>query len=175
VQAAKQLEKSGVNAIVLPCNTLHVFAKAIQQAVDIPFINIIDTALQQLEKQGINRVGLLGTAITTKSTLFARRTLNIKFVLPTHFQQKLLDKEFYQRVAHGRSETLQKAVKQIVHVFLCADVHDVLLASTDLHNECEKLPSLRIHDTLQMLAKRTARFFISNHCDIVKGSYIWTK
>ncbi|MBX7250156.1 MAG: amino acid racemase [Caulobacteraceae bacterium] len=41
---ARGLEAQGAELLVMPCNTAHAFAEAIQQAVDIPLINLIDVA-----------------------------------------------------------------------------------------------------------------------------------
>jgi len=34
-------------------------------------------------------------------------------------------------------------------------VHDVLLACTDFHGLCPNIPSIRIHDTLEILVQAT--------------------
>ncbi len=48
VDMALGLEKSGASLICIACNTAHAFAPAIREAIRIPFIDMIDSALQDV-------------------------------------------------------------------------------------------------------------------------------
>ena len=160
VDAAIHLERMGVDTIVLPCNTLHIFADDIQRSIKIPFVNIIKTVLKTLKTKNIRKIGLLGTLITINNNLF-KSTHETKFILPNRVLQTQLDMGFHQRVVHGTSEKLHDSVKRIINTFEKQNIHDVLLASTDLHDSCSNRSNLRILDTLEILAKRTARLFFA--------------
>ncbi len=152
VDAARQLEEIGVDAVVLPCNTLHVFAHDIAKSIKIPFGNIVNVTLEALRKQKIQRVGLLGTSVTVNENIFASE---IQCIPPPASMQKLLNKGFHERVVHGSSRIIKNAVKQSLRFFKRAGINDVLLASTDLHGDCPDTLKIRIHDTLDILVDAT--------------------
>ena len=60
---ARQLHAAGAVALAMPCNTAHHYAQQISDAVDIPFLNMVDLAVAQaLTLSGsAARVGLLGS------------------------------------------------------------------------------------------------------------------
>lgn len=47
---ARQLESAGAAALAMPCNTAHHYAAAITDAVDIPFLNIVELAASHASK-----------------------------------------------------------------------------------------------------------------------------
>lgn len=62
--AARQLERGGAELVILATNTMHRVCKAIEQAIDVPFLHIADPTGAALRSAGIERVGLLGTRYT---------------------------------------------------------------------------------------------------------------
>jgi len=66
VSAAQNLEKSGAELIVICTNTMHITADKVQKYIGIPILNIIDVTAEQILKNGLSRVGLLGTIFTMK-------------------------------------------------------------------------------------------------------------
>src|SRR6476646_2684630 len=62
--ACESLKKSGVDSIVLCANTAHLFADKLQETIKIPIIHIAVETAKAVTKQGLKKVGLLGTKIT---------------------------------------------------------------------------------------------------------------
>ncbi len=56
---ARQLERSGAELMVMPCNTAHAFQGDIEAAISIPFVSIIDETVAACA--GCSAVGLLAT------------------------------------------------------------------------------------------------------------------
>ncbi|MGH8253316.1 MAG: aspartate/glutamate racemase family protein, partial [Steroidobacteraceae bacterium] len=63
-QQAAVLERAGAEALVLCTNTLHKVAAAIQSAISIPLLHIVDPTVAAVRAAGISRVGLLATRFT---------------------------------------------------------------------------------------------------------------
>ena len=72
--AARHLERSGADFIIICSNTGHRRAKDIQAAVRIPILHIADSVGSAVAAAGVRRVGLLGTNPTMEDT-FIRDTL----------------------------------------------------------------------------------------------------
>lgn len=56
---AVQLQSSGANFIVMPCNTAHAFQRDIEAAIEIPFVSIIDETVAACS--AYETIGLLAT------------------------------------------------------------------------------------------------------------------
>jgi aspartate racemase len=69
-QSAQRLERAGAEAIFLATNTMHNVADKIVDAVDLPFIHIAEPTADALLADGIQTVGLLGTAFTMEMPFY---------------------------------------------------------------------------------------------------------
>jgi aspartate racemase len=63
-KACENLKKSGAEAIALGANTAHLYADEIQEKIQLPIIHIATATASEIKKNGITKVGLLGTKFT---------------------------------------------------------------------------------------------------------------
>jgi len=70
---AATLERGGAEGLVLCTNTLHRVAPAIEGAVSIPLLHIVDPTAEAARRAGMKRLGLLGTRFTMEATFYAER------------------------------------------------------------------------------------------------------
>src|ERR1700761_3424540 len=63
-EAAAGLERSGADAVIMCCNTMHCATPDIERAIRVPFLHIADPLGQALRNAGLHRVALLGTSHT---------------------------------------------------------------------------------------------------------------
>jgi aspartate racemase len=63
VRMARNLERAGVDALAMPCNTAHAYAPAIRGAVTIPLLDMVDLTVDRLTTMtaASARVGLLAS------------------------------------------------------------------------------------------------------------------
>src|SRR5690606_10255022 len=61
INAARQVERGGADCLIICSNTMHRMADDVQNAVDIPLIHIADATAIAIKKQGLSKIGLLGT------------------------------------------------------------------------------------------------------------------
>lgn len=84
IEHARALRDGGAAVIVMPCNTAHLWHDAVQAAVDVPVLHIVDPVLRALQPlrdadpeaashQGGWPVGLLATRATMVCGLYPRR------------------------------------------------------------------------------------------------------
>lgn len=103
VEAAKNLEKSGADFLVLTCNTAHYFYDDIKSNINIPFINILDETILYAKKQGLKKVCILATDGTIKSELYQKvcKKHEVEFIIPNHNQQKIVMEIIYKYMKKG--------------------------------------------------------------------------
>jgi len=71
--ACESLKKSGVDSIVLCANTAHLFADKLQETIKIPIIHIVVETAKAVTKQGLKKVGLLGTKFTMEMGFYRNK------------------------------------------------------------------------------------------------------
>ena len=72
-EAARDLQASGAEGIVLCTNTMHRVYDEVQAAVAVPMLHIADATAAAVRAQGISRVALLGTRYTMEQPFYANR------------------------------------------------------------------------------------------------------
>src|SRR3989344_1185150 len=70
ISEARRLEEAGVDFIVMPCNSLHVFIEQIREAVQIPVLSIVEETVAFLKAQGFKKVGIVSMSVTVKNKLY---------------------------------------------------------------------------------------------------------
>ena len=71
--ACQSLKNSGADAIVLCANTAHLFAEELKAQIDLPFIHIATETAQVINKQGLKKLGLLGTSFTMEMDFYKNK------------------------------------------------------------------------------------------------------
>jgi len=94
LNACESLKKSGVDSIVLCANTAHLFADKLQETVKMPIIHIGVETAKAVTKQGLNKVGLLGTKFTMEMDFY--RNILEKFGLEVMVPEKQETRDYIQ-------------------------------------------------------------------------------
>lgn len=103
-EAARGLERAGASALVLCTNTMHQVAPAIEAAVDIPLLHIVDVTGAALQAAGIRRAGLLGTRYTMESPFWRERLearCDIEVVVPPAAQRAAVHRVIFDELCRG--------------------------------------------------------------------------
>ena len=104
---ARLLEQAGCTALAIPCNTSHVFAPQLERDLNIPFLNMIDSAAAEARRRGWRRVAILATDGTIRNGLYQRACAaqGIEAVVPDEATQKQVMHVIYDLVKAGREVT----------------------------------------------------------------------
>jgi len=72
VKSAKMLEQVGVDFIVIPCVTAHVWLKEIEDVIQTPLLSLLDVTFKRVKKKGrsVKNIGMLTTTGTIKAKIF---------------------------------------------------------------------------------------------------------
>ncbi len=103
-EEARRLEQAGATLLVIPCNTAHYFYQGLQNAVNIPMLNIIEETLAHLARGNIRRFGLLATAGTVRAGAYHTRCAHygMECVLPTHEEQDTITSIIYNDIKQNK-------------------------------------------------------------------------
>lgn len=111
-KAAKNLELSGAELIIICTNTMHLVANEIQNNIGIPVIHIVDTVASEIKNRGIKKVGLLGTKFTMEKSFFSDRLKEkhkINCITPSQKERDLIHGVIYTELIRGKIVDKSKA------------------------------------------------------------------
>ena len=135
MDAAKRLEKSGAEGIVIACNTVHKSYDAVAANVRIPVLHIGDAMADRLVGDGRTRVALLGSRFTMTEP-FIRSRLESRGIalapIASGWMQEV-DRIIFEELAVGRVvRDSQRKLKTLITELAKAKVQAVVLGCTEL-------------------------------------------
>lgn len=105
--SAKKVEAAGADFLLICTNTMHKVAPAIEQAIGIPILHIADATAEVMIKDGIKRVGLLGTAFTMEQDFYRQRlsdNYGIDVMIPDDADRGIVHRVIYEELCFGNTE-----------------------------------------------------------------------
>ena len=157
-ESVRRLNKIGVDFIVIPCNTVHVFIEKLREVSLVPILSIVDETMKQVKTFGHKRVGLLATAKTVDNQLFELpfKENEIDIILPTKKEQDIVSRTITKilesKITGKDEERLNKIIKGLIK----RGAEAVVLGCTDLQIILNKYKfPVRLLDTMKILADAT--------------------
>lgn len=155
IKMAQGLEKSGADFLVMPCHTAHHYYSEIADLVSIPFISLIELAVENIQSQfpNLKKIGLLASTAVINIKLYdnAFREFGIQTVYPRPDEQEALMK----LIKAVKSKTIDKnQIRSFKDLASSLEVDCKLIACTELSVVGNIIddPSETI-DALDLLAK----------------------
>jgi aspartate racemase len=158
VQMARDLERWGADFLAMPCNTAHHFHPAVQAAVGVPVLNMIELAAGRIlqETPDVHKVGLLASTAVIRTNLYVKSFAH-RGVEVVHPGDKSQDKVLAairsikaQRFSSASLDALNRAVDDLI----ARKAEVILIACTELSVIAKKLQlSVVTCDSAQVLAE----------------------
>jgi aspartate racemase len=133
--AAKALEKSGADCIVIGANTAHILADKIQEKIKIPVLHITDATAEQIKNKKINSVGLLGTKLTMQENFYKgrlERKHNIKVLVPETSDQEKINAKINNIILGKENPKAKKEIITIIDKLVKKGAKAIILGCTEL-------------------------------------------
>lgn len=134
--AAQNLEKAGAEYVVICTNLMHKVASAVQEHISVPLIHMVDSVAQEIQKQNISKVGLLGTIFTMEEDFYSKKLLddyNIETVIPDKADRLEVSRVIYEELCCGKikEKSKQKYLK-IIDKMKAQGAQGVILGCTEI-------------------------------------------
>ena len=161
---AQRLEKSGVDFIVMPCNSLHVFIEQIRKSVSVPVLSIVEETVKFLKRENMNKVGIVSTSATIKNKLYenAFAENGIEYAVPDELQQARMGKFILNLVVGQQKNRDREELINIINDFENKGLDCIILACTDLQLLIPSNQNLKLFDTMKIFADATVERILDN-------------
>ncbi|MDR2610377.1 MAG: amino acid racemase [Clostridiales Family XIII bacterium] len=136
------LQEAGADVIAIPCNTSHCFFDDLQSRVEVPVINMAESAVRRItgNDPDARAVGILATTGTVTTGLYQgiAAAQGLEAIIPDEADQALLMKIIYDDVKSGNEADADTAGFLAVADRLLARGADALIvACTELSVLCD--------------------------------------
>ena len=165
-QAAKSVEAGGADFLLICTNTMHKVAPEIEAQISIPILHIADATAKQLQQDGIERVGLLGTRFTMEQEFYKGRLqqqFGIDVLIPDAEQRQQVHRVIYEELCLGTIRPESRAQ----YVEIVEDLHRrgaqaVILGCTEIALLIQQHDTdVPLYDTTKIHAEQTVQLALT--------------
>ncbi|HEY0333506.1 MAG TPA: aspartate/glutamate racemase family protein [Stenotrophomonas sp.] len=134
-QAARALQASGAEFIVLCTNTMHRVADAIEAATPLPLLHIADPTAEALAALDVQRVGLLGTRFTMEQAFYRERLSRRGFEVrvPDAPARAQVHRIIYEELCQGvLTEDSRRIYREVIAQLVADGAQAIVLGCTEI-------------------------------------------
>jgi aspartate racemase len=162
-QAARALETAGADVILICTNTMHKIAADVKESTSIPLLHIASATGVQVQKQGIKKIGLLGTRFTMEQS-FYKGILTDEFafevIVPDENDRVVIHDIIFNELCRGKILMESRAkYLTIINSLKARGAEGIILGCTEIgllvHDNDVDLP---IFDTTRIHAEAAVDF-----------------
>lgn len=102
--AARRLQDTGADCVLIGTNTMHKVAPEVQAATDVPLLHIADVTADAIVRAGLGTVGLMGTRFTMEQPFYVERLAQrgIACVVPSEDQRAEIHRIIFEELCQGK-------------------------------------------------------------------------
>lgn len=135
LRAVQGLKAAGADFALIATNTMHKVFPEVSAASVLPLLSIIETTAREAQRQGLSRLGLLGTGYTMSDGFYHRAMAEfaIDILAPPPQEQKELHRIIVEELVRGQLQssskrTYQKAIANLER----AGAEGIILGCTEI-------------------------------------------
>ncbi len=174
VKAARSIENAGADCVLLCANTMHMFDKAVAEAVSIPLIHIAEATINMIKQRSITKLGLLGTKITMEMDFYKQKYIEsgLDIMIPDDDDRKFVNSVIFSELFKGNINPDSKArLIEIIEKFKDQGVQGVILGCTELPLIIKQDDtSLLVFDTTEIHAQAAVDFALKGQASSLKNT-----
>lgn len=163
--AAISLQMAGADFLVIGTNTMHKVAPEIEQAIRLPLLHIADATATVLARDGIDRIGLLGTRFTMEQAFYRDRLeqAGIQVITPDETQRDDVHRVIYEELCRGEIvPASREAYLDIVTSLSERGAQAVILGCTEIGLLIRQADtSVPLYDTTEIHAAQAVAYALS--------------
>lgn len=160
--AAVSVQSAGADFLMICTNTMHKVAPAVEEAIDIPLLHIADATANQLSRDGVDRVGLLGTRFTMEQAFYRDRIQShgIEVSVPAEGERAEVHRVIYDELCRGIvSAESRQAYVDVVSGLADDGAQAVILGCTEIGLLLRPEDTdIRLYDTTALHAEEAVAY-----------------
>ena len=154
--AAQGIEKAGADFILICTNTMHLIAPQIQAGISVPLLHIADATAEEIVKQGIKKIGLLGTAFTMEQDFYKGRLekeYDLTVITPDKADRAIVHQVIYDELCLGEIRDASRyEYLRVIDKLVAQGAEGIILGCTEIallvkpeHTDVKLFDTTEIH------------------------------
>lgn len=135
LDALDALKRAGADFAIISANTPHMFIDELEKRSSLPILSIIDALAEELTRDNVKTIGLLGTRYTMKAGFYKSKLqgYGIRVVIPDEEGIDIINSIIYDELVKGviRKES-KDAIIRVIQQLIAKGADGVALACTEL-------------------------------------------
>ena len=164
INAAKVLENSKCDYILICSNTIHKMYDKIQKEIKVPIIHIADATAEELIKENIKKVLLIGTRYTMKEDFIKKILIEkgIEVIVPEENDITIINNIIFKELCLGNfNENSKNNIINIINKSKNLGCTGVVLGCTELGLLLRQEDiDIKVFDTTVIHAKKGAELYL---------------
>jgi len=136
VECARRLEKAGAEMVLICTNTMHKMADEVEAAVSIPLVHIGDATAARIQKEGFQRVGLLGTLYTMEQDFYRERlakSFGLEVLIPEEADRRSVHQVIFSELCLGQTlDASRNMYREIIQRLVDRGAEAIILGCTEI-------------------------------------------
>ena len=133
--AARKLEASGADVVLICTNTMHKVFDQVQKMVKVPLLHIAEATASELKKADVKKTALLGTRYTMKEDFYKSKLVErgLEVVIPDEDDMSFINHVIFDELCLGKiNEESQKEFYRIISDLKNKGAEAVTLGCTEI-------------------------------------------
>ncbi|MEO6958683.1 MAG: aspartate/glutamate racemase family protein [Burkholderiaceae bacterium] len=158
---ARSLQAAGADFLLVCANTMYRVAPAIELAVQIPLVHIVDPTAEKIKQAGFSTVGLLGTSFTMEQAFYKDRlhkSWGLRVLVPEPEDREIVHRIIYDELCLGKVLPLSRAeYRRIIAELVARGAEAVILGCTEISMLIDQTDAaVPLFDTAVIHARKAA-------------------
>ncbi|MFW9874202.1 MAG: aspartate/glutamate racemase family protein, partial [Candidatus Thorarchaeota archaeon] len=166
IKTCLNLESSGADFLVIPCNTAHYFLPEIQESVNIPIIDMTKVLVKSVLEMNPNlrKIGILATTGSLIAGIYEKyfKTVGIEVVLPSsEDQETLVMSSIYGRsgIKAGKKIIPKRKLTEIAYKLIESGAEALVLGCTEIPLVLKQRDfNIKLFDPMELTAKEIIKY-----------------
>lgn len=157
--AALDLESGGADFVVMATNTMHRVAPRLVDELSIPFLHIVDAAVDAIRADGVETVGVLGTNAVMEGAFYHERfnSRGVETVVPDADDREAVDRIIFEELTKGRAlDESRERYLAVIDDLVEKGAQGIVLGCTEIELLVEQgdCPETPLYDTTALHVDR---------------------
>lgn len=163
---ATMLQKAGADCIVMCTNTPHLVADDVRKKLNIPLLHIAEETAKAIVKQGLEKVGLIGTRFTMENSFFKDHLaqFDVEAVVPDASDRDYIHNSIFTELTRGSfKDATRNEYLKIIDRLVTAGAEGVIFGCTEISLLVEPSQcSIPVFDTASIHATAAVDFALAD-------------
>jgi len=155
-----------VEGLIIASNTIHRVLEQNHLKLPLPFVDIRDSLLNELNRRDITRVGFVGTSATMNGDIYRHLfdgSAGVDVMLPPENLWADIDDMIFNGLCRGlRRDSDQKLARRGMRWFKQQEIEHVVLGCTELSRLRIETAGITLLDTSEIHARDAARWSVGS-------------